>query len=368
MRSACPAVTHARAAVLRTPGGPLALEEIEIEDPRPDEVLVRLVSVGICRTDTHALREVAPPAVLGHEGAGVVERTGANVTKVHVGQPVALTFHSCGTCPRCLRGQVAYCDRFLPLNFSGRRPDGSSALSANGEAIAGHFLGQSSFATHALAHERSVVPLPDDVDLRPIGPFGCGFQTGAGAVLNALRPRARSSLAVFGAGAVGLAAVAAAALVGADPIVAVDVVPERLERARTLGATEVVDARREDAARALADLAPGGLDFSLETTGAASVLAVAVGALSTRGVCGVIGAGGSPEMVLDWRTVLNGRTVTGIIAGDSVPDLFLPELVALYRAGRFPVDSLIEYFPFEDINAALEASEAGRVVKPVLTF
>jgi aryl-alcohol dehydrogenase len=360
--------TPARAAVLRHRGKDLEIEDIEIEAPRPDEVVVRLVSAGICRTDEHALSRVSLPAVLGHEGAGNVEQVGAAVTSVQPGDAVVMTFATCGVCPRCWRGQVAYCDRFNELNFTGRRPDGSSALSAHGEIVGGHFLGQSSFATHAVAHERSVVRVDDTFDLRPLGPFGCGFQTGAGAVINALHPPAGSSIAVFGAGAVGMAAVAASALVGCDPIVAIDISTTRLETAWRFGATAVIDAVRSDLAGQLASLVPGGLDYALDTTGVAGVLRHAVDALNTRGTCGVIGAGPSDELVLDWRTVLNGRTVTGIIGGSSVPEVFLPKLVALYRSGKFPVDELIEYFPFDAINSALEASARGAVVKPVLTF
>ncbi|MGH9089214.1 MAG: NAD(P)-dependent alcohol dehydrogenase [Acidimicrobiales bacterium] len=358
----------ARAAVLREAGKPLALEEIELDTPRPFEVLVRMESVGVCRTDTHALHDTPPPAILGHEGAGTVAAVGSSVTKVTPGDKVLTTFATCGTCRRCRLGQVAYCDRFIELNFTGRRSDGTTAARAGGEPIATHFLGQSCFATHALVGERSVVPVDPSWDLRPLGPFGCGFQTGAGAVVNTLRPPAGSSIAVCGAGAVGLAAIAAAALAGCGPIVAVDTAAGRLDTAVRFGATDTVDAGTVDMAEALAGLVPDGLDYAIDTTGVADVVRRAVAALNTRGTCGIVGAGASTDVVLDWRTVLNGRTVTGVIAGDSVPDLFLPELIGLHHAGRFPVDELIEYFPFEDINEAIAASVSGTVVKPVLTF
>jgi aryl-alcohol dehydrogenase len=360
--------TTARAAVLRRRGEPLVIEEVEVDAPRPSEVLVRLESVGVCRTDTHALAEAAPPAVLGHEGAGVVQEVGPAVTKVAPGDKVMMTFASCGACRRCHLGEPAYCERFNELNFSGRRPDGSSALSAGGEPVAAHFLGQSCFATHALVPERSVVRVDPSWDLRPLGPFGCGFQTGAGAVLNALRPPVGSAVAVCGTGAVGLAAVAAAAVAGCSPIVAVDTVARRLEVARRFGATATVDTATTELAPAVAAIAPGGLDCAVDTTGVADVVRQVVPLLTTRGVLAVVGAGPSEAMVLDWRTVLNGRTVTGVIGGNSVPDVFLPELVALHHAGRFPVDELVAYFPFEDVNVAVEASLAGTVVKPVLTF
>ena len=363
------AVTTARAAVLRAHHEPLRLEEVEIEDPRPFEVLVEMVSVGICRTDTHALAEFPPPAILGHEGAGTVVAVGSSVTKVRPGDRVLTTFATCGACKRCRLGQVTYCERFNELNFSGHRPDASTAARGGDGPIATHFLGQSCFATHALVGERSVVPVPPGVDdLRPLGPFGCGFQTGAGAVFNALRAPAGSSIAVLGAGAVGMAAIAAASVAGCAPVVAVDTAAARLETALDFGASHTVDARAGDLAAALGDLVPGGLDFAVDTTGVAPVVRAAVEALNTRGTCAVVGAGASSELVFDWRTVLNGRTVTGVIAGDSVPEVFLPELVGLYRSGRFPADELIEYFSFEDINRAIEASVEGKVVKPVLLF
>ncbi len=358
----------ARAAVLRAPDQPLRIEDIEIESPREDELLVKLVSSGICRTDEHAIHQVTPPAVLGHEGAGVVEEVGSAVTKVRPGDRVVMTFQTCGICRRCRAGQPSYCDMFNLLNFSGRRPDGSSALRSGTTELSGHFLGQSAFATHVLANERSVVRLDPESDLRPLGPFGCGFQTGAGAVFNSLRPRAGSSIAIFGAGAVGTAALAASAVVGCHPIIAVDVSRSRLETAARFGASDAIDPSSTDPVSVIAGLAPEGLDYALDTTGIAAVLRQAVGSLNTRGVCGVIGAGASDEIVLDWRTLLNGRTVTGIIGGDSIPELFLPRLIELYNTGRFAADELIEYFDFEDINEALEASATGSVVKPVLTF
>lgn len=364
-----PAVTtSARAAILRRHGDPLRIEDIEIDDPRPFEVLVELRSVGVCRTDTHAMAEATPPAVLGHEGAGVVSAVGAAVRRVQPGDKVLTTFATCGTCRRCRQAEVTYCERFNELNFSGQRPDGTAAAWSKGEPIATHFLGQSSFATHCLVDERSVVPLPADADLGQLGPFGCGFMTGAGAVLNALRAEPGSSIAVCGAGAVGLAAIAAAALSRCGTIVAVDTQKDRLVTAGNLGATAVLDPRGEDVGEALRALVPAGLEYAVDTTGVAGVVRGAVAALHTRGTCAVIGAGPSPDVVLDWHTLLNGRTVTGVIGGSSIPDVFLPELVAYYRTGQFPVDELIEHFSFENINEAIAASVSGAVVKPVLDF
>jgi aryl-alcohol dehydrogenase len=355
------------AAVLEQSGGPFALAEVELEEPRADEVLVRVVSVGICGTDLEFANFFPTPVVLGHEGAGVVERVGAAVTGVAPGDHVAMSFASCGSCSLCLTGSPAYCRRFDAVNFTGRRPDGTSALSRGGEPINGHFLGQSSFASHVVAPSRAVTRIDPDYDLGHVGPFGCGFQTGAGAVLNVMQPRPGQSVAVFGAGAVGSAAIIAAALSNCGVIAAVDVNPAKLESARAFGATHLVDSTG-DTAEQLRAIVPEGFDFVLDTTGRADVLRIAVEALGPLGRAGVIGIGPSQTMEFEWRSVLNGRSITGIIAGASLPQLFLPKLLDLHARGEFPVDKLISYFPFEQINEAVAAVKDGSVAKAVLTL
>jgi aryl-alcohol dehydrogenase len=360
--------TPVTAAVLRSADGPFELAELELAPPRADEVVVRLVSTGICGTDLEFRSMMTPPVVLGHEGAGIVTQVGNDVGDLAVGDPVTLTFAYCGECVRCAQGAPAYCDRFWEYNFIGSRPDGSTALSEDGRPVAGHFLGQSSFATHVLARRGSVVRVPDGTDLTVVGPFGCGFQTGAGGVLNVLRPAPGASIGVFGAGAVGSAAILAAVVAGCSTIVAVDVNPAKLEQARALGATHVLSATDGDLPAAIREIVPAGLQYSLDTTGRADVLRAAVESLGQLGVCGVIGVGPSAEMSFEWRSILNGRTVTGITAGASVPDVFLPRLVELYRDGRFPVDTLLTRYAFADINTAVADLRAGAVGKPVLVF
>lgn len=356
------------AAVLETAGGPFVLQDVELGEPRHDEVLVRMSGTGICGTDLEFATFFATPAVLGHEGAGVVERVGSRVTSVAPGDHVAMSFTSCGACPLCLTGSPAYCRDFDALNFAGRRPDGSSALSRDGAEINAHFLGQSSFATHAVVPERAVVPIRKDLDLTKVGPFGCGFQTGAGGVLNVLRPQPGSTIAIFGAGAVGTAAILAARLSGCSVVTAVDVNAAKLKAARSYGATHAVDSSAGDPAQALRDIAPHGFDFVIDTTGHQAVLRTAVEALGPLGRCGVIGVGPSQEMSFDWRSVLNGRTITGIIGGSSLPQVFLPRLLDLYAEGGFPVDRMMSYYPFEKINEAVAAVRSGAVAKAVLTF
>ncbi|MDB4893826.1 MAG: S-(Hydroxymethyl)glutathione dehydrogenase, partial [Firmicutes bacterium] len=261
----------AKAAVVRKAGGPFEVTDVTIEAPRADEVLVRIVAVGMCHTDIVVRDQLYPvplPAVLGHEGAGVVERVGNDVTKVAPGDHVVLTFAFCGKCDMCQSGHPSYCREFFDRNFGGHRPDGSTAIRQNGEAVHSHFFGQSSFGTFAIAHERNVVKVRKDVPLELLGPLGCGIQTGAGAVLRALRVPAGGSFVTFGAGAVGLSAVMAARLSGVTTIIAVDTKPNRLELALELGATHTVNGMEENAVDAVKRITGGqGVQYSLESTG-----------------------------------------------------------------------------------------------------
>ena len=361
-----------KAAVVREKEGPFLIEEVGLDEPRSDEVLIRIVGVGMCHTDLVVRDQYFPtplPAVLGHEGSGVVEKIGAAVTKVAVGDHVVLSFATCGVCANCLQGQGGYCIDLYGRNFSGGRPDGSSPCHDHGGArVSGFFFGQSSFGEYALAAERNVVKIPADVPLELMGPLGCGIQTGAGAVINALKPGAGSSIAVFGAGSVGLSAIMAAKVVGCATIIAIDVNPQRLALALELGATHAINGGEQEPVGAIQALTAGeGAQFSLECTGLPKVLRQAVDSLRLTGVCGVIGV--SPlgtEVALDINGLLFGRTVRGIIEGDSVPAIFIPQLIALWRQGRFPFDRLVSFYSLAEIESAAKASEKGEVLKAIL--
>ncbi len=359
------------AAVVREKEQPFSIEELELEEPRAGEVLVRVAGVGVCHTDLIVRDQWYPvplPAVLGHEGAGVVERVGEGVTKVSAGDHVALSFAHCGWCSSCLIGRPAYCLTFFERNFGGSRLDGSVALSANGETIHSHFFGQSSFATYALATERNVVKVPDDAPLELLGPLGCGVQTGAGAVLNVLRPEAGATIAVFGTGAVGLSAIMAAAVAGCTTIVGVDIKPDRLELARELGATHVVNGAEADAIEEIKGITGGGADYSLDSTGVPAVFRQAVDALAPLGTCGIVGAPPlGTEANLDMNDVMiPGKTVHGIVEGDSIPDIFIPRLIDLHSKGRFPFDRLVKFYDLNQVNEAADEAEEGTTLKPVL--
>ncbi|HET8976530.1 MAG TPA: NAD(P)-dependent alcohol dehydrogenase [Solirubrobacteraceae bacterium] len=329
-------------------------------------------AAGICHTDLIIRDQWYPvplPAVLGHEGAGVVEAVGPGVEKVAAGDHVAMSYGSCGSCPSCLVGRPWVCHAFWERNFGATRPDGSTALRTESGPVHSHFFSQSSFATHAIATERNIVKLDASVPLEVAAPFGCGIQTGAGAVLNALRPPAGSSIAVFGTGTVGLSAVMAARIAGCTTIIGVDVRPERLELARELGATQVVDGRDGAALAAVAEVTGGrGVDFSIDSTGRPEVLAQAFSSTGSGGTCGVIGAPPfGTEISLDVNEILaRGRTLHGIVEGESVPDRFVPALIELWRQGRFPVERIITEYGFDEIDRAARDAEEGRVIKPVL--
>lgn len=361
-----------KAAVVRATHAPMSLEMLDLEDVRDNEILVRLVATGVCHTDL-AMRDqafpVPQPIVLGHEGAGVVERIGRAVTKVQAGDHVVMSFNSCGHCPSCNEHQPTYCHDFFAANFAGARADGTSPLSKGDERIHGNFFGQSSFATYSICTERNIVKVPHDAPLELLGPLACGIQTGAGAVINALKPRMGQSLAVFGSGSVGLSAVMAAKATGLTTIIAIDLVKKRLELARALGATHVIDPSvTPDTVAEIKKITGHGVGFSFETTGVPKVLRQAVEALAPRGTCGFVGAAAlGTEVSLDVMDIMTqGKTLRGIVEGDSTPDVFIPQMIELHRQGRFPFDKLITFYPFDRINDAINDSESGKVVKPVV--
>lgn len=360
-----------RAAVTRAPHAPMQIETLEMEAPRDDEILVRVVATGVCHTDMVTRDGLLPtpqPVVLGHEGAGIVEQVGSAIRKVAPGDHVVMTFNSCGHCASCLEHAQSYCHEFFPRNFLANRSDGSSALSRDGEKINSNFFGQSSFATHAICHERNVVKVPVDAPLELLGPLACGIQTGAGAVMNALKVTAGKSIAVFGSGSVGLSAIMAAKVVGATTIIAIDINDERLAFARSVGATHTINSRTTAVSDGILQITRMGLHFALDTTGRGDVIRQAVQSLAPRGTCGVLGASapGSEISLDEVHFMSGGRRLIGIVEGESTPDVFIPLLVELYRKGLFPFERMVKFYPFEAINEAIADSESGRTIKPIV--
>lgn len=362
------------AALATTPKAPFEIVELSLDEPRPDEVRVKLVATGVCHTDAIVRDQVYPtplPAVLGHEGAGVVEAVGSLVTSVAVGDSVVLSADSCGVCGQCLVGRPAYCRDFYNRNFAGTRSDGSTALKDGDTAVSSHFFGQSSFASHVNVAVRSVVKVDNELPLELLGPLGCGLQTGAGAVINSLDVRPGSSIAVFGTGAVGCAALMAAAAVGATTIVAIDIVDSRLETAKELGATHMINSRSMDVAAEISRITgERGVDYALDTTGLPAVLRQGADILGTGGTVALVGAPApGTEVTFEvGASLLKGWHFRTIIEGDSVPQVFIPQLIRLWQQGKFPLEKLSKTFAFADINDAFEASACGDVIKPVLVF
>lgn len=346
------------------------LETVELGEVRAAEVLVKIVAAGICHSDLmfhgpFGSAFAAKPMVLGHEGAGIVEAVGAGVAGLEVGDHVVLSGNSCGHCPSCHSGRTVYCDHMVELCWSGGRADGSSPISQCGDHVSGVFFGQSSFATHVIASERTAVKVPRDVPLHLLGPLGCGMMTGAGSVLEALRVRPGQSIAVFGTGAVGLSAVMAARIAGASRIVAIDVNEERLELARALGASDTVLSDGETA-DTLRQLQPRGFDFSFVTATAPQVFDAAVACLAVEGTAGFVifpNQAWTPDM--QWL-MTGGRKLQGIIGGCGNPQTFIPLLIDYWQKGLFPFDRLITEFRFDQIDQAWEQYRTGKVIKPVL--
>ena len=366
------------AAVVHDKDAPFALEEVQLEEPRANEVVVRLVATGLCHTDLSVRSQVIPfplPAVLGHEGAGVVEEVGAAVKRLRPGDHVLASFTSCGVCVNCYAGKPSNCDHFFPLNLlggpsGGTRLDGTHTIYQDGRPLNAHFFGQSTLARHALVDERCLVKVDDSAPLELLAPLGCGIQTGAGTVLNVLRPHPGSMLVIFGAGGVGLSAVMAAALTGAAHIVAVDVVPSRLELARELGATATIDAGSVDVGEALREMSGGrGVDYIIESSGNLGAATTAVQILAARGTCALLGAPPAGSTVpVDVNYMHLGRRVIGVAEGDSVPQVFLPALARLHELGKLPLERLVRHYRFEDIEQAAADAESGATIKPVLLF
>ncbi len=357
------------AAVMEQKSGAFRLDRLDLDEPRPDEVLVKIRATGICHTDLHARDgyfEMPYPAVYGHEGAGVVAAVGNAVEHLTPGDHVVLSFPWCGECEHCRDGLLSYCERGRSLKSGGARADGSVTLRRNGAPVYASFFQQSSFATYALAPARDAVKVRQDAPLECLGPLGCGLQTGAGAVLNVMKPEGGKSFAVFGAGSVGLAGLMAAKTAGCGPIVAVDIRENRLALARELGATHTIDNAKENAAAAIRQIT-GGAHFTLETSAQPAVFRQAVDCLRTCGTCVLVGsARRGTEASFEMPALQAGRTVRGVIQGDSRPAGFIPQLVDLFMAGRFPLDRLITFYDFAEINRAAAEAVAGTTIKPVL--
>jgi aryl-alcohol dehydrogenase len=359
-----------RAAIARA-REPFRIEVCDLAAPAAAEVLVRVEACGICHTDLSAKDHgmgTPLPAVLGHEGIGRVQSVGPGVTEFEPGDRVLMSFGACGQCPRCQQGTPAYCGHVVDFNLFGRRIDGPSPITLGGQAITGHFFAQSAFATHCVAATRNLVKLDEDLPPSMLAPLACGVQTGMGAVMNVLEVRPGDSVAMFGCGTVGLAAVIAAKIAGCAQIIAVDIQDSRLDLALELGASHAINSAREDAAAALRKL--GGLTRAFDTTGLPAVIEMAYAALRPQGMLVLAGVGprGARITIDPTRLMSTGRTLRGTVEGDSDPRTFVPRMIEWYRRGQLPMEKLVTTYAFEQINQAVTDMLSGHVVKPVLVM
>jgi len=361
------------AAVATAPGKDFSLEEVHLDAPREDEVLVRIAGVGICHSDVAAREQHLPvslPAVLGHEGAGIVEQVGPSVRHLSPGDHVVLSFLSCGQCESCNKGQPSYClAGFLPQNFACMRPDGSKPIHHCGNAISSNFFGQSSFGTYALAKGRNAIKVRQDAPIELLGPLGCGIQTGAGSIMKALACKPGSSLLVTGGGAVGLAAVMGAVIQNCATIIVAEPHQSRRELALSLGATHVIDpTNSESLHEAVRAIVPAGVDYGFDTSAKQDVIDSIVQSMRPAGTIGLVGIPATnPNVSFNVLSLLAlGLKVVGITEGNADPATFIPAMVDLFMEGRFPFDRLCKTYRLDQINEAVEENARGVCVKPVL--
>jgi aryl-alcohol dehydrogenase len=354
--------------------GQLSIEEVDLSEPKESEVMVRTVACGVCHTDAAALHSFIPvtlPIILGHEGVGVVEAVGSKVEDLHVGDRVIMSFPSCGKCDYCRENHPYACDNLNSLFFDGVYSDGAKRFSQNGVDISS-FFGQGAFAEHVVIDARNAVKvdIDNDDELAALCSLGCGVQTGAGAVLNRIKPKAGTSIAVFGCGGVGMSAIMAAAIAGCNVIIAVDVNPARLLLATELGATHTVNSSLADPVAAIKDLTAGGAHNSVESSGLAGVILQALGCLRREGTAVLLSVTGAETVNIPLEACFLNPSVTlaGLSEGASNPKTFIPELAGYYKEGRLPADKLVKFYDFNEIEQAFEDSHAGRTIKPVLRF
>jgi len=363
-----------RAAVLGGVGDELDVADLELAPPREREVLVRLHASGVCHSDWNAIDGTAPtrcPAVLGHEGAGVVESVGSDVQRVRVGDHVALSWAPwCGSCAECLRDLPWLCSTAWPAMGTGGLMDGTTRLSRGGEPVY-HYSFLSTFAEACVVPEQCCVSIPRDVPFEIAGLVGCAVTTGLGAVWRTAGVRPGDRVAVYGCGGVGLSAVMAAAAVGAEPLVAVDAFETKLEVARSFGATASVvwNGSAEETAEAVRGASGGGVDYAIEATGRPEAMLAAVLSTRARGAAVLTGIPSEDAIVpLPALTMPRmERRVLGSIYGSSKPERDFPATLELYRAGRLPLDRLVSHrLPLDEVGRGFELMRGGTALRVVL--
>lgn len=371
-----------QAAVLREMGAPrpytksrpLSIETLDLAPPGPGEVLVRIAAAGLCHSDLSVINGSRPrvmPMALGHEAAGVVEETGPGVDDIAPGDHVVMVFvPSCGTCSFCAEGRPALCAPAGKVNGAGSLLSGERRLSLDGQSIH-HHMGVSAFADHAVVSRRSLIRVPDALALEHAALFGCAVITGVGAVINTAGVHPGASVAVIGLGGVGLNAVLGARAAGATRIVAIDVLDDKLELARRLGATDTFRATDTDCAEQVRDATGGGVGYAIEVAGSEQALELAYN-ITARGGVTVTAGLAHPEKhitIQQVSLVAEERTLKGSYVGSCIPSRDIPRYVDLFMQKRLPVDQVLSNsLRLEDINEGFERLAEGHVVRQVITF
>jgi len=359
------AVTHEQ--------GKLSIETVELDAPKASEVLVKIVAAGVCHTDSAGINQIIPvtlPAIFGHEGVGIVEEVGVGVDTLKPGDKVILSYPSCGCCENCTEGATYACEDLNRLFFDGSYKDGTKRFSTEGQPVSS-FFGQGSFASHVVVDARNAVKVDVELDdLKQLCSLGCGVQTGAGAVLCRMKPEPGSSIAIFGAGAVGLSAVMAAKIAGCSKIIVIDLVDARLELAKEMGATHVLNGKACDVPAAIMEITNGlGVNYGLEAVGVPVLVQQMLQVLGGEGLGVLVGVTGDAQIPVHANDLMDkNASFTGAIEGAANPKTFIPQLVQFYKEGRLPIDLMSKYYAFEDIEKAFEDSHTGEVIKPILVF
>lgn len=361
-----------KAAVVKEKGGKFEFCDVDLSEIKENELLVKVVASGICHTDEFGRQggiDQKFPAVFGHEGAGIVEKIGTNVKGIEKGDHVAFSYSYCGECDACREGKPYYCENFNDINFGGTASDGETRIKMDGKDVA-MFFGQSSFAEYSIVDKKSVVKVDKDVDLSLVAPLGCGIQTGAGTVNNIIKPSINSTIAIFGMGAVGLSALMAANLEHCKTIIAVGGNEKSLELAKELGATHTVNRKKvKSVPDEIKKITGKGVDFAIDTSGVGTMIQHAIDSTAFNGSIFVLGPSGIIESFNVGADILmNMKTLRGTCEGESIAQKYIPEMIRMYKEGKFPIDRLIKVYEFDDIENAFDDSLNGRVIKAVLSI
>ncbi|KMK78205.1 NAD(P)-dependent alcohol dehydrogenase [Alkalihalobacillus pseudalcaliphilus] len=359
-----------KAAVINSVNEPYVMEELNISEPNDNELLVKMVASGMCHSDVavrKGFNEFPLPIILGHEGSAIVEKVGSNVQGFEIGDHVVVSFGYCGQCDNCRTGIPGSCYDWSEINMSATREDGSAYFTREDGTPVTRFFGQSSFSTHSIVGSSSLTKIDKSLDLRLFGPLGCGFMTGSGAVLNGIKPEPGSTIAVFGTGAVGMAAMMAAKVAGCSKVIAVDIHESRLDLAKQLGATHVINSKNENAQEQILALTSGrGVNYSVDTTGVGQVVRTAIEVLAVGGSIAPVAVGKDITISTINDLAMKNRNIVGVLMGRAIPQLSIRQMVDFYEAGNFSFDKLVEYYSIDDINQAEADSLSGKTIKPIL--